>query len=86
MLFLPAAGLCLHKDCAHFVRSGPSHCFLRPADAELVSNGHPPASRERGSSGLRQAAIAPENKDMYTELLLQSLAVGFTDCIPYRVR
>ena len=33
---------CLGEDSSHFVRSGPSHRFLRPADAELVSGGELP--------------------------------------------
>ena len=33
------AAACLFEDSALFVRSGPFHRFLRPADAELVSGG-----------------------------------------------
>jgi len=45
---LRPVGYCIRRNSAHFVRSGPSHNLLRPAEAELVSCGPHPAPRGRG--------------------------------------
>ena len=47
------------EDSAHFVRSGPFHRFLRPADAELVSGGPFPLHVAGvGHASQRQVAAA----------------------------
>ena len=64
------------------VRSGPSHRFLRPAVAKLVSGGRPPASHERGSSCLSEAtadriAAHPLYRNVFPEIMCQSHMNGW---------
>ena len=59
LLLLPEGRCSLARDSAHFIRSGPSQCFLRPRYAGTCLLRAPPASRERGSSRPRQRAPSP---------------------------